>query len=524
MRTKQLLEKQNKDLRIRLENMAPKHEMRQKDETIKKLQSAIRTLEDSMEDRIRVAVAKAVAEAVAPLREELAKAHAEIARLKSIINKDSSNSSKPPSTNGYKVIPNNRERSGRAQGGQPGHPGHRLSLPENMDELVAKGQVERRVKDNTNGAREYVSRFTIDVETKVIITEHRFARGEVPEGMQNEVSYGEGIKAQALLLMNEGIIAHKRLGGIISGMTRNAVNISTGSLQKFQWDFAKQLTVSGELEAIKQDLLNGEVMNTDDTTLRTLKKIVYPENTETDGQPKPPTLETGEKRSLRATLRTHSNQRSTIYTVNPKKDKEGIERDGILPQYMGVLCHDHESKFFGYGKANACCGSHLTRDLKGLAGSFNCSFAESMRKFLLGMNAHKNNDLPREVVACDPDRLSGFEAEYDRLLEAGRAELEGLDGLGSNELNAILKRLAGSKDNYMLFMRDYKVPFTNNLAERDLRPEKTKEKVSGLFRSWEGIVNHAKVMSFFSTAKKRGMDLFDCICRVMNKSPVFVNA
>jgi len=72
----------------------------------------------------------------------------------------------------------------------------------------------------------------------------------------------------------------------------------------------------------------------------------------------------------------------------------------------------------------------------------------------------------------------------------------------------------------MLFIHNYKVPFTNNLAERDLRSEKTKEKISGLFRSWDGIVNHTKVRSFVSTVKKRGLELFSSIKRVLEGNPV----
>ena len=70
-------------------------------------------------------------------------------------------------------------------------------------------------------------------------------------------------------------------------------------------------------------------------------------------------------------------------------------------------------------------------------------------------------------------------------------------------------------------MRDYDVPFTNNLSERDLRPEKTKEKVSNVFRSWEGIKNHTKNRSFISTVKKRGIDLFSAISNVIRRIPVF---
>jgi len=519
MSAKQILEKQNKDLKIRLENMAPKFEMRQKDETIKMLQKNICELEKGMEEQIKAALAKAVAEAVAPLIEELSKAHTEIARLKAIINKDSSNSSKPSSTNGFKEIPNSREMSTKKQGGQKGHHGSRLKLPENMAKLEAEGIIERRIVDNTNGKSEYVSKYTIDIETKVIITEHRFSKGKIPEAFYNEVSYGENIKAHTILLMNEGIVAHKRLSGIISGVTHGTVNLSTGTMNRFQADFAGALEESKELDAVKQDLLNGEVMNVDDTSMRVQERIVYPDE---KNPVEPKKYERAEKKSFKATIRTYSNEQSTLYTVNPKKDKEGVERDGILPAYMGDLCHDHESKFRNYGKRNGDCGVHLSRDLKGLSDSYNCPWAEKMRGFVLGMNEHKNNDLLQGITACNPGKLKEYEAEYDRLLEEGRNACSQMNEKewGQREFNAMLNRLENYKDNYMLFLRDYKVPFSNNLAERDLRGVKIKEKVSGLFRSWEGIEDHSTVRSFISTIKKRGKDLFCSIKKVMRSEPV----
>lgn len=235
------------------------------------------------------------------------------------------------------------------------------------------------------------------------------------------------------------------------------------------------------------------------------------------------TYERADKKSFRATVRTHSNERTTLYTVNPKKDKKGVERDGILTEYTGTLCHDHESKFYNYGNANSACGSHLLRDLKGLRDLYNCPWAEKMRVFVSGMNEYKNNDMALGALFCDPRKLSLVEDEYDHILELGRLELKRMKEAewGYAEFNAMLNRLTGFKDNYMLFMRDYKVPFTNNLSERDLRPEKTKEKVSGLFRSWEGIVAHSNIRSFISTAKKRNMDLYSTIKHVIEGHPVF---
>jgi len=261
-------------------------------------------------------------------------------------------------------------------------------------------------------------------------------------------------------------------------------------------------------------------MNTDDTTMRVLERIVYPEDTNSDSTV---TYERAENKSFRATVRTHSNESSTIYTVNPKKDMKGIERDGILTGYGGILCHDHESKFYNYGEYHATCGIHLLRDLKGLRDLYDCPWAEKMRVFVSGMNVYKNDDLAKGVLVCDPQTLSTFEEEYDNILNFGRLEHKKMrnDKWGYAEFNAMLNRLTGFKDNYMFFMRNYKVPFTNNLAERDLRSERTKEKVSGLFRSWDGIVAHSKIRSFISTAKKRSVDLYSVISQVIGGNPVF---
>ena len=482
---KQILEKQNKDLRVRLENAVTKMEIerieygeeltklrkqvKEKDAVIAILQKEIREMNETFEERINAAVTKAVNQAILPMKEELAKTYKEIERQRSIINKDSSNSSKPPSTNGWKTIPNNREKSGLKQGGQKGHPGHRLQLPENVAELEEKGYVERRLVDHTDGLEMYVSRFTIDMETKVIITEHRFAKDTaLPSELYNEVSYGNGLKASTLLLMNEGTVAHKRLSEIIRSQTHGIVALSTGTMDRFQRDFAGCLTKTGELEAIKQDLLNGDVMNTDDTAMRTLERIVYPQDDDKQG---PVTYECAEKKSFRATVRTHSNERSTLYTVNPRKNMKGIERDGLLPEYTGNLCHDHESKFYNYGKDNGACGEHLLRDLKGLRDLSNCPWAEEMREFMRGMNTYKNNDLASGALFCDPEKLSQYALEYDQIMENGRKAIDLMDegDWGYAEFNAMLNRLTNYKDNYMLFMRYYKVPFTNNLAERDLR-------------------------------------------------------
>jgi transposase len=75
----------------------------------------------------------------------------------------------------------------------------------------------------------------------------------------------------------------------------------------------------------------------------------------------------------------------------------------------------------------------------------------------------------------------------------------------------MLKRLHDYKTAYMQFMNNYEVPFTNNQAERDLLMCKTKQKVSGCFRSWRGLEAFAAIGSYFSTLKKSSLNLIDSV-------------
>jgi hypothetical protein len=141
---------------------------------------------------------------------------------------------------------------------------------------------------------------------------------------------------------------------------------------------------------------------------------------------------------------------------------------------------------------------------------------------MANMNRHKNIDLDADRTECSAKILAYFEKGYDSLLEDGRIALATLKEkeLGREELRRMVTRLTEYKDCYLLFIRDYRAPFTNNLAERDLRPDKTKQKVSGCFRSWKGFQCFANIRSFCSTLKKRSLNLFDSFFSVLDSVTV----
>jgi len=507
------------------ENIQQKNE--RLDAENQELRSRIAALELEIEARINEAVEEAITpilvelastkEELAAAKEELAAAKAEITRLNAMINLNSSNSSKPPGQDGFrKPIHNSREKSGRKRGGQKGHPGHRLSLPENLDELVDRGVVLKEVVDHTDGAKEYESRYTLDIRFYAFVTEHRYPVGQVPPERYNEVTYGDVIKTLVVLLSDEGMISGNRLAEILKDITHGVINISEATINNFRSEFVKKL--SNEMNAIKSDLDSGKIINTDDTPMRSAQRMVF----DKDGSPIG--LETAKGKSFKVTVRTYSNERSTFQTVNPGKGKDGVERDGILPNYKGIICHDHDKKMYKYGEAHGTCGEHLVRELKGLHESWNIPWAGKMREFMLRMNNYKNKDLADGQTACSEEVLAAFESEYDELVKEGQEVLDELELNNEksrhDELRPRVKRLREFKDCYLLFMRDYDVPFTNNLSERDLRIDKTKQKISGCFRSWDGIKDYVTIRSFISTLKKRNMNLLDSFTLVFQGVPV----
>jgi transposase len=149
-------------------------------------------------------------------------------------------------------------------------------------------------------------------------------------------------------------------------------------------------------------------------------------------------------------------------------------------------------------------------------------WANGVRLFFLEMNEHKIKDICEGKTSCGSDMLRLFEDKYDEYVSTGRLQLESMlpKSFGYDELRRMVNRLEKHKDSYMLFMRNYEAPFTNNQAERDLRHCKTRQKVSGCFRSWNGVLEYCKIRSLLSTAKKRGLNLLDSLTTLfLNASP-----
>jgi hypothetical protein len=483
-------------------------------EEVQNLCKKCNELERRLEERIEAAVSQAVAAATAPLIVQITERDNEIGRLKAIIAKDSSNSSKPPSTDGIgKKATNNREKSGRKAGGQPGHKGHVLIVPKNLSELAEQGKIKLKVEDHTKGASEYVTSYTVGIETQVVWTEHRHKVGTRVTYAQ----YDESVKAFCVLLAEAEFVSLERTSEILGLITSGQVAPSIGTIRNFIEESAAG--AGSRYEELRQEIVNSEIVNTDETPVRSTERL------EIDKEGKG-SLETAKGKTYKVFIRVYSTLKATYFTLNAHKGDVGVVRDGILTSFLGILCHDHDSKLYKYGTKHGTCNEHLLRDLKGLAELYNINWANKFRTLLFAMNEHKKADIISSKSppgGCSETAYEEFSRNWDVLVQDGTAELARMSK-GSyryNELRKMIARLTNFKEEYMLFLRNYAVPFTNNLSERDLRHCKTKQKVSNSFRSWKGAFNYVVIWSIIASAKKQNHNILHAIADTFSDPFVF---
>jgi hypothetical protein len=203
-----------------------------------------------------------------------------------------------------KPVPNSREPSVRRQGGQKGHKGKGIKLPDNLEELVEQGRAKKMVVDHTGGAERYKSVWEVDVEIVTTYTEHRYPLSADEAVEPPRVVYGDTLKALTIVLSMEGIVALQRISDFFREVTGGLVTPCRATVERMIEEFADRL--SPELEEIKETLLNGKTLHVDETPLRTTEKLEYGESGEQKW------LKTSENTTQSAYMRVYSNDKATV--------------------------------------------------------------------------------------------------------------------------------------------------------------------------------------------------------------------
>ena len=421
-------------------------------------------------------------------------------RMKRILNNNSSNTSLPPSTDGPGKAANcynGRQKTGKKAGGQPGHPGKHISKEE-VEQKIREGVYEHRVEEIGTPGREYVTRYRLDLEIRTIATEIRIyadknGKYQIPDHMKAEVFYGETVQGIAGHLDSEGVMANDRICDFINSLSGDSLRISTGSIYGFCQSFAEKCTESCSL--IEDELLNGESICTDATTVTTNGKQTY--------------------------IRNFSTANNVLYVSADKKNLESMGKMQILKKFTGTFVHDHEIAMYHFGTRHGECNVHLVRYLKKNTEETGNTWSRHMSGFLHGMNCARKKAIEQGQTGFSQEQLDRFEQRYDEIVALGREQNKHTRGkLAKKDERALLNRIEAYKSNHLLFLRDFSIPFSNNMSEKDLRICKNRQKMAGGFRTSDGRQMYCDILSFVQTIKRRGFNVLDSISSLMRGAPV----
>jgi transposase len=451
------------------------------------------------------------AQVIAELRERVDALEAENAELKRRLGMDSTNSSKPPSSDSpfTKPAPKSlRRKSGRKPGGQPGHPGSTLALIDAPDERMRHEPgpctgCGASLTDAPEVGLERRQVFDLPPVT-VRVTEHQLiarrcgcgatTHGTAPEGVTAPTQYGARITAIILYLYVGQFLSKKRTAqalaelfgtpvseGTVAAMSRRAA----GGLEEFCAQVGDRIATNG-------------VAGFDETGLRVAGALHWVHCARTD--------------------------RFTLITCHAKRGREGIDDAGVLGRFRGVAVHDAWAPYDTYADVeHQLCCAHALRELQGVADAApadaNWCWATQAADALVVMQRLVTEAIAAGADALDPAVLSEQVGLYRSAVQIGINQTAARSSEMMKKHHALARRLRDRQGDYLRFTRDWRIPPDNNGSERDIRMIKLRQKVSGCLRTLAGARQFCAIRSYLSTAAKHGRELFGTLVMLTEGHP-----
>lgn len=423
------------------------------------------------------------------------------ARLRSIINNDSSNSSLPPSTdqkagksaNTY----NSRTKTERKSGGQKGHKGTTLTKSD-VEEKIKSGKCRHEIKTlGKPSSEKYVTKYVIDLKAETVITEVRICADEngkfnIPVQYRSDVTYGENVKALAVSLYSEGVMANDRIAAFLNAASGDILTLSEGSIYGFCKKMAQNSTAS--ILKLEETLLNQSTVATDATTVTVNGKQNY--------------------------IRNFSTKDTVVYYAMNSKSIKALEKIELLKKYSGFLLHDHETALYHFGTDHAECNVHIIRYLRKNTEETGNKWSNDMISLLNDMNKERKKLMARGISSFSEEYLKKYEENYRSIIKKGRSENKKTSHKYAKcDENTLLNRMEKYSHNHLLFLSDFSVPFENNISERDLRKAKNRQKMTGGFRKESGNEMYCSILTIVETLKRRNMGIIENIKKLFMGTP-----
>ena len=464
--------------------------------------------EIKLKEKLEAELAERVSENQTLLKENL--------RLKALLNIDGTNSGIPTSKTPLskkKVIPNSREKSGKHIGGQPGHPKKKLEAfteEEITETEIHTNEICAHCGGKVKETGESVNKDELDYEVVVIKKRHRFpvckctncgreSHQPVPTKLKEDNQYGDRVRALALSLMNIGNVSVNKVKKMIYGLSEEEINPSEGYIIKLQKKAAMGLT--SFLDELKKRCLTLGTLYWDDTVI--------------------------DISVTRGCLRFYGDDKTALYVAHQHKNKEGLDDDGILKLLPPdtVVMHDHNKVNYNkeYNFNNIECNVHLLRDLQKTTDNLQHKWSAELKKLLENTNKERYTAIERGEEAFDDAYVKAFYREFDRImLDAMEENKADNDKYYGKDERTLILRILNYKDNYLSWVVNFELPFSNSLSERSLRGIKSKMKISGQFQSEETAKYYAAIKSYIETCYRNGINEMEALVRLCEGNPYTV--
>ncbi len=428
----------------------------------------------------------------------------EIDRLKHKDDTDSHNSSLPPSTDqkpGKKANEyNGRKKTGKQSGGQKGHEGRTLRIKSCMEKLEAAG-IEAEIEEIGDVRKPYKERLVLDIALKPRAILKRFHEQEdgkcrIPEEYNSEVVYGADIKALTVLLYGQGVQSAERIVELIKAISGDIIEVSQGTI--FSWLNVLHQSAKVEKAKIEEHLLDLPQVNTDATTVSLDGKQVY--------------------------IRNFSDRRWVFYVPMERKNIETLAKIPFMKKFVGILTHDHETALYRFGTEHAECNVHLIRYLTANSENTGHKWSSKIISLLCEANRYRKRMMEDGRTEIPQATLLRLETRFDELLIFARHERKQHPARfrwATQEETSLLNRLKKYKQNHLLFLHDFRVPFDNNMSERDLRKCKNRQKMAGGFRTALGLDIFCSLLSITETCKRQAINLLLAFRSLFAHLPLF---
>lgn len=417
--------------------------------------------------------------------------------LRSRLNLTSKTSNKPPSSDGYKKEPAFPRKKGTKKGGQKGHLGTHLQKISVPDEIILHspscciccGRFFETTELTVSQKRQ-----VFDIPAiRLHVVEHQIGHisccnqlqtGIFPSSVTAPTQYGERILSFSSLLNVSFGIGYDKISTLCSDLFQCSFNVSTALSAN---DKLYDLLAPYQEEIIAQ-ISTSQVVHFDESGMRVAGSLHW--------------------------FHTASTHLFCHLFVHKKRGKLALISDeSPLNTFENWAVHDGWASYFHFQKCkHALCNAHVLRELAALKEKKSI-WATKMHQFLLALYRTTQKGTTKLE---NPDR---WIRNYEKICQKADEEEPIAQSLkrgkpkntkGRNLLNRLIK----FKNEVLAFALYQEVPFTNNLAERDIREIKVKQKIVTSFRTLKGAKVYARILSFIKSLRKQNINVFEALQKI----------